>query len=659
MSIGLESDQHALADAVASWAAGAGLPEAVKASERDGIEAFADVWKQLTQLGIPSIGLDGGSILDAAVAVEACAKAMVPGPVLTTTLAGFLVEEPGIADGTVTVGLAMPGGLVWGAGTHLLTGAGLTEFTGRWAEPFDLSDRVAATDLPPVGDEVVEQAVVLAAAQAAGIARWCLETAVAYASVREQFGRTIGRFQSIKHLCAQLLERAESATALAWDAAAARDAEPVQRRFAATAAAATALDLAVRNAQDCIQILGGIGFTWEHDAHLYLRKAMSLRQLLGGTDKWRLSLLDQALAGVRRQVHIELPVEVEAGRGDLAAELARIGNDRPRLADAGLAAPHWPAPYGRGAGPYQQLLIDEEMARAGIMRPELGITAWALPPILERGTQAQRERFVMPSLRGELVWCQLFSEPGSGSDLASLRTKAERVDGGWRISGQKVWNSDAHVADWAICLARTNPEVPQHKGITFFLVDMSSPGIEVRPLREITGEEMFNEVFLDEVFVPDGDVVGDVDGGWALARTTLANERVAMGGSKFGRSVEFALDRVARLPEIDLALRLRIGERLAAATTAKALGLRATLRSVAGAGPGAESSVLKLVGVQERQESAEFAFDLLGADALRGGPDTAAVIHEALLTRCLSIAGGTTQVLRNVAAERILGLPRD
>jgi alkylation response protein AidB-like acyl-CoA dehydrogenase len=292
-------------------------------------------------------------------------------------------------------------------------------------------------------------------------------------------------------------------------------------------------------------------------------------------------------------------------------------------------------------------------------RPDLGIGAWAAPTILAHGDDAQRERFVGPTLRGEISWCQLFSEPGAGSDLAALRTKAERVDGGWRLTGQKVWTSLAREADWAICLARTNPDAPKHQGISYFLVDMAGEGIDIRPLREITGESVFNEVFLDGLLVPDDRVVGDVDGGWKLARTTLANERVAISGSSLGVSVERALATAAQAKEVTTAVRLRLGAAVAAASTVKALALRSTLRSIAGQGPGAESSVQKLVGVRQRQDSSELALELLGEAALLGDPAAAEAVHEALLTRCLSIAGGTTQVLRNVAAERILGLPRD
>jgi alkylation response protein AidB-like acyl-CoA dehydrogenase len=319
-----------------------------------------------------------------------------------------------------------------------------------------------------------------------------------------------------------------------------------------------------------------------------------------------------------------------------------------------------------GADPVQQLVIDEELDRAGLSRPDMRIGAWAAPTIIAHGTEDQRERFVGPTLTGAIEWCQLFSEPGAGSDLASLRTKAVRVptdatneggDGtaGWRLTGQKVWTSLAQQAQWAICLARTNPDVKQHSGITYFLVDMASEGIDIRPLRELTGEEMFNEVFLDDVFVPDDCVVGEVGGGWKLARTTLANERVAMAGSRLGESVERCVQLAT---EVAPAESVEVGRAIAWATVVKLLSTRATLRSIAGQGPGAESSVAKLVGVRSRQDSAELVVSLLGDRVFSGDELSRAAMHELLLTRCLSIAGGTTQVLRNVAGERILGLPR-
>jgi len=285
------------------------------------------------------------------------------------------------------------------------------------------------------------------------------------------------------------------------------------------------------------------------------------------------------------------------------------------------------------------------------------IGAWGAPTLVVHGTDEQRERFVGPTLSGDLTWCQLFSEPGAGSDLASLRSRAVRTDGGWLLSGQKVWTSVAERADWGICLARTDADARPHAGITYFLVDMSTPGIDIRPLRELTGDALFNEVFLDEVFVPDECVVGDVNGGWKLARTTLANERVAMAGSKLGESVELAVSLVAESGLRPSAVE-RVGHAIALAQVVKLLGRRSTLRSIAGQGPGPESSVAKLVGVRSRQDSAELAMELLGDEIFTSTERAVSATDLFLRNRCLSIAGGTTQVLRNVAGERILGLPR-
>src|SRR5699024_11771534 len=324
--------------------------------------------------------------------------------------------------------------------------------------------------------------------------------------------------------------------------------------------------------------------------------------------------------------------------------------------ETGYLMPHWPKPYGVDATPAQQLAIDAALDEAGVTRPDMVIGTWAVPTILQHGTTEQQQRLVDPTLRGEIVWCQLFSEPGAGSDLASLRTNARRVDGGWVLSGQKVWTSLAETAHWAICLARTDQEAPKHAGLTYFLVRMAAPGVTVRPLREITGRAVFNEVFLDEVFVPDSDVVGEPGDGWRLARTTLANERVSLtSGSALGEGVERLISADENGVSVDPDT---LGGLVAQGSAASLLELRATLRRLAGDQPGAESSVSKLVGVRHRQQVAETSLDTLGTAASAVDEGTSAAQHEFLLSRCLSIAGGTTQVLLNVVGERLLGLPR-
>ncbi len=516
------------------------------------------------------------------------------------------------------------------------------------------------------------RAVTLAvlAAAAAGGARWCLETAAEHARTREQFGRPIGQFQGVKHRLADMLVAADQAVAATWDAVTALDhhgATAGPSQLAVHLAASLALDGYVEAANGAIQVLGGMGFTWEHDAHVHLRRATTLRQLVGGTAALRAAAARQAVGGGRRRLAIDLPDEAEAVRAELAPVVARLAaledpaEQRRALADAGLLAPHWPAPFGRHAGPVEQLVIDQLCAEEGVRRPNLAVAAWALPTIIAHGTPEQTERWVLPTLRGEVVWCQLFSEPGAGSDLASLTTRAVRVEGGWSLTGQKVWTSVAARADRGICLARTDPTVAKHRGITYFLVDMRSPGVEIRPLREITGNALFNEVFLDGCFVPDECVVGEVGEGWRLARTTLANERVSLStDSAFGGALEAVLARVSARPELQDPVTLdRLGTLLAEAQSLAQLGLRATLRSVGGLQPGSESSVRKLLGAEFEQRVHEFGLDLCGPDGAVQDGDAAVSAYHVLQSKCLTIAGGTSEVQRNVIGERLLGLPRD
>ncbi len=709
----MTDEQRALQDAVREAAVRAG---AVQAARESGAQADKACWAALADVGVFGVALPvevggaGGTVADAAAALEQCAAEMVPGPVLSTVLAGLLLARagdspsakellPGIAEGSVSVAVALAEGSLdarqdaggWrvsgelgvlpAATDKLLLGAHCGDVevwfvldgseveltaldpvdgsrplvTGTLTDLAVSSERVVAG---PRSEDVRDLAVTLAAAEASGVAGWALRTATDYARIRQQFGRPIGSFQSIKHLCVTMLCRAEQAGAVAWDAARAADDATDELPLTAAVAASIALDAGVDVAKDAIQVLGGIGFTWEHDAHLYLRRALTLRQLLGPTSRWRTRVAELTLDGARRSLAVTLDDATEAQRDEVRAQVQRVAElpvdqRRIRLADTGLLVPHWPAPYGQDASAALQLLIDEELRGAGVERPDLVIGAWAVPTIIEHGTPEQSERFVAPTLRGEIDWCQLFSEPEAGSDLASLRTRAVRVDGGWSLTGSKVWTSRAKEADWAICLARTDPDARKNKGITYFLVDMRTEGIDIRPLREITGDAMFNEVFLDGVFVPDDCVVGEINGGWPLARTTLANERVAMGGgSSLGDAVE-------RLVEAWPGPDERLGSLIAEGLVVSLLDLRATLRRLDGRSPGAESSVRKLIGVRHRQDVAEAALDVAGPRGAVHGEDTDPLVHEFLLTRCLSIAGGTTQILLSLSGERILGLPRE
>jgi hypothetical protein len=771
MGIATTDEQAALQRSIRQWAIGAQTRNIIRDGERraesrspadaalrDAEAALKDralraSWSGLAELGVLGIALPtelggaGGTIADAAAALEQAAAELAPGPLLPTVLAGLVLARhgdpitakrliPRLADGSLAAGVSLtPGGLrarrrpdgglqvdgrveaVLGVGSQaqlvLAARSGADDevwFTldpaapGLEVEPaaaLDFSRPLAGVRLvdvavpadqvlltEPTSAAVIDLAAVLACAEAVGVADWCLRTACDHARVREQFGRPIGSFQAVKHLCAEMLCRLEAASALAWDAGRAADGDARELPLAAAVAAATGLDAAVENAKDCIQVLGGIGFTWEHDAHLYLRRALAQRQWLGGGGRWRRRVAELALAGERRELELGRHPQDDAERQQIRSELADLAGlpakrQRTRLAESGYLMPHWPPPYGQGASAGRQLLIDDELRRAGIERPDLVVGGWALPTIIRHGSAEQQDRFVRPTLRGDLAWCQLFSEPGAGSDLASLRTRAERVSGGWRLTGQKVWTSVAAESDWAICLARTDPDAPRHRGISYFLVDMAGPGIEIRPLREITGDARFNEVFLDAVFVPDDLVVGPVNGGWKLARTTLDEERVAIGGrSALGDGVERLLDLASSARSLTDDLDLdRLGALVSEGTAVSLIGLRSTVRRLRAEGSTARPStarpstarpstarpstadvapaVLKLVGVRHRQAVAEATFELLGPRAAALDETTGPIAHELLLTRCLSIAGGTTQILLTQAAERLLGLPRE
>jgi alkylation response protein AidB-like acyl-CoA dehydrogenase len=514
-------------------------------------------------------------------------------------------------------------------------------------------------------------AATLFAAEACGIAAWAVDTAASYAKIRHQFGRPIGQFQAVKHRCAWMLTASEQAAAVAWDAARAW-AEPAGtqpagdggRDFAAGAAATVAIDAAVTCAHECIQVLGGIGYTWEHDAHLYYRRALSLRALAGSSAAWAGEVARLALSGSTRSLAVELPDEAAAVRAGVTEELAAItaapkAEQARLLAAGGWVIPHLPAPWGRDASPLEQLVIAEELRAAGLRPPGLGIGAWVVPALVQYGTSEQQQRFLPDTLSGATVWCQLFSEPGAGSDLASLSTRAIKVDGGWRLSGQKVWTSLAKHAAWAICIARTDPDaLPRHDGISYFLVDMASPGITVRPLKEMTGDSLFNEVFIDDVFVPDDLVVGEVNGGWKVARTTLANERVSLSQSwTFGCGAADLLEVVAGLPgPPDAALLERTGHLVSEGHAIDLLGVRATLKRLSGTEPGATGSVRKVLGMRYAQRIAEECWALSGAEGAVYGTRWSRAV---LFTRALTIGGGTTDVQLNIIGERLLGLPRD
>ncbi|BBN50406.1 acyl-CoA dehydrogenase [Mycobacterium avium] len=536
-----------------------------------------------------------------------------------------------------------------------------------------------------VGDDVVLTKLSMAtahalmttllSAEAIGVARWATDTASQYAKIREQFGRPIGQFQAIKHKCAEMIADTERATAAVWDAARALD-EAREKdwdtagshvEFAAAVAATLAPAAAQRCAQDCIQVHGGIGFTWEHDTNVYYRRALMLAASFGRSSDYPQQVVDTATSTGMRAVDIDLDPDTEKLRAEIRAEVAAFkAMDREQrkvaLAEGGWVLPYLPKPWGRGAGPVEQIIIAQEFAAGRVKRPQTGIATWIIPSIVAYGTDEQKQRFLPPTLRGEMIWCQLFSEPGAGSDLAGLSTKATRTDGGWRITGQKIWTTAAQLAQWGALLARTDPNAPKHNGITYFLLDMSSDGVDVKPLRELTGNAMFNTVYIDDVFVPDECVLGEVNRGWEVSRNTLTAERVSIGSSEanflatLGQFVEFVRDG-----QFDQVARHRAGQLIAEGHAAKVLNLRSTLLTLAGGDAMPSAAISKLLSMRTGQGYAEFAVSSFGTDAAIGDTDQLpGKWGEYLLaSRATTIYGGTSEVQLNIIAERLLGLPRD
>ena len=679
----------------------------------------------------------GGTVADLAAALEQVGDALVPGPVLPTLLAGLILARltgrpaaqellPALAEGKepVAVGFTsaslagawLPGGglrvtgevsAVLGAGSTarlllgadtgrgeawFLLGAGQPGVTVTARAPLDFSRPLASVRLTGL---VIGPDQVLPGLSTAGVrdlaATLCAAEAAGGGGLVRAHGRRVRRGSGTSS--AGRSGRSRRSSTCAPRCCAAPSAPPrwpgtprgrPTRRPASSAAGrrgrrGARLDAAVDNAKDCIQVLGGIGFTWEHDAHLYLRRALALRQLLGGSARlagrgrgwpaWPASRRELP----RREVDAGRAATTPAGRRSAPgrdAAIAALPPDRQRaaLADAGYLAPHWPRALRPGApSAAQQLVIDEELSRGrgGPARPghrRLG----RCRPSSSTARDAQRERFVGPTLRGEITWCQLFSEPGAGSDLASLRTRAERVDGGWRLTGQKVWTSLAREADWAICLARTDPDAPKHAGITLL------PGRHAQrrastsarcarsPVRRCSTRSSSTTCSC-----PTTAWSGELGDGWRVARTTLATERVAMGaGSALGEAVEGLLARSARgaaRPPIPVAAE-QSGALVADGHGRVAAGPAPTLAQLRGGrGRGPSRPCASWLGVAAPAGGRRGRADAVRRRTARAEPTarrpTAA--DEFLLTRCLSIAGGTTQILLSLVAERVLGLPRE
>ncbi len=714
MSIAISEDHRTLADTAGSFLEDRAARRAARQLLTAEQEELPGFWKELADLGWLGLhvseehGGSGFGLPELVVVTEVMGRHIAPGPFVPTVIASAVLEAvgpeelkarylPGLTDGSLraAVGLQsdirLSGTTATGTARAVL-GAGLAELILLpCGEDLILVERdeegvevVVPVNLDPtrragqvtlrdsdvtvlVGarTQLIDLARLVLAAEATGVARQCTESAADYARARMQFGRVIGTYQAVKHHCANMLVETELATAAVWDAARAAAAGGVAFSYNAAMAAALAIPAADLCAQLNIQVHGGIGFTWEHDGHLYLRRASAVGALLDAEGAAE-DITDLARRGVKRERSVDLPPEAEAIREEVRGFVAGLKaldetQVRTALLDSGYAVPHWPRPWGRDAGAVEQLVIEQEFNAAGVSRPAYGITGWVILTLVQHANEDQVARWVRPALNQELIWCQLFSEPDAGSDAAGIKTRATRVDGGWLVNGQKVWTSGAHQAAFGLATVRTDPDAPKHNGITCMVIDMKAKGVEVRPLKQVTGDSDFNEVFFDDAFVSDDDVVGPVDGGWTVARATLGNESVSIGGGQGGMSLpgEALIPPLDAHPERLAGGAVRVGRYIARTQSMDAMNLRTAQRAVAGGGPGPEGNVTKLVLSENGHEAAAILAALSGPDGayLEGpGAMSGAMV---LMHRAMSIAGGTSEIKRNQIGERILGLPRD
>jgi len=731
MPIAITSEHQDLADSVRSLVARVAPSEVLHAALETPIDNPPPYWHAAAEQGLQgvhlaeSVGGQGFGILELAVVLAEFGYGAVPGPFVPSAIASALISahDPeakalvDLASGAAIAAYALDSGLtatrhgdvlvirgevraVPAAGEAsvlvlpvaidsgeewvVLRADQLEIVPVRSVDPLRPIAHVRANAVEVGDDAVLSNLSVVAAhalmstllsAEAIGVARWATDTAAQYAKIREQFGRPIGQFQAVKHRCAEMIADTERATAAVWDAARAVDEARENHwdigdsavEFAAAVAATLAPAAAQRCTQDCIQVHGGIGYTWEHDTNVYYRRALILAASFGRKSEYPPRVVDTATGTGMRELNIDLDPDTEKLRAEIRAEVAGLkaiprGERATAIAEGGWVLPYLPEPWGRAANPVEQIIIAQEFTTGRVRRPTIGIAAWIVPSIVAFGTDEQKQRFLPPTFRGEMIWCQLFSEPGAGSDLAGLSTKATKVDGGWRISGQKIWTTAAQFSQWGALLARTDPSAPKHQGITYFLLDMSSDGVDVKPLRELTGGAMFNTVFIDDVFVPDELVLGEVNRGWEVSRNTLTAERVSIGSSEapflanLDQFVEFIRDG-----HFDQIAQNRAGQLIAEGHAAKVLNMRSTLLTLAGGDAMPSAAISKLLSMRTGQGYAEFGVSSFGTDAAIGDPETPAGEWDEYLlaSRATTIYGGTSEVQLNIIAERLLGLPRD
>jgi len=540
-----------------------------------------------------------------------------------------------------------------------------------------------------------DRAAVQAAFEAVGGAEACLHMARDYAMDRQIFARPLASYQAIKHKLADITMQLELARSVASHAAWIADNDPAALPYIASVARLSAISAFENAARENLQVHGGIGYTFEADCHFYYRRERTLALNLGSRGYWSercLSNRSVASEGTEiQETSAQDSAEEAAFRTEAKAWLAENAPEfempavgkwpdtkqasmgrawQKRLHKGGYGGILLPAKLGgRGGTLMEALVFNEEEGQYRLPKgpyTKIGLNM-ALPVIAKHGTEEQIERFTEPTLNGDMTWCQLFSEPAAGSDLAGLRTKAVKDGNDWIVNGQKVWSSWAHLSDWGILIARTDPSVPKHKGLTFFVLDMKSAGVETRSIRQISGESDFNETFLTDVRIPDDCRIGAVGEGWACAMTVLMGERLGSGGggeaeggisglikyaSETARGNGCALD--------DSHVRAKLAEFLAEEESQKQFEARLRSMVAAGENPGALAGIVKLASASRMQKSAGFAMELHGSEGIAhdlDDGDSQRIWYDYIWATALRVAGGADEVLRNQIAERVLGMP--
>ena len=540
-----------------------------------------------------------------------------------------------------------------------------------------------------------------------------LDSAVAYARERVQFGRAIGSFQAVKHRLADLTLTVELAKSAAYQAANAAADNHDDLPALASLAKSAAADAYMQAAKDCIQIHGGIGFTWENDTHLYYKRAKSSEVFLGDPGKHREHIMrhwetpptnTRATTAAPATPRQPDSIEARAVREEVRAWLesnwdsnASLVAWRGKLADSGWGMPTWPSAwFGRDLPQALGPVVDEEFARIGAVgAATTGIRILAGATLLEHGSDDQKSRFLRRILTGEDTWCQLFSEPGSGSDLAGATTRADFDGERWIVNGQKVWTTSAHHADYGLLLARTDWDVPKHQGLSYFILDMRQEGVSVNQLQQMNGHASFNQVFFTDAVIPAESRVSDIGNGWQVAVTTLAHERRGADGlrgqardhgfegsiyeeerretatvmepykwypQRAGR-VDLVVERANVTGRIaDPVVRQEIAKLLTMARSAEWTARRARAAQERGQPQGPEGSLGKLAASNVARLACHVHTLIAGPDAMLTGTDGAldGLIAEILVSvPAVSIAGGTDEIQRNIIAERVLGLPKE